>query len=191
MYEILEPGVSPITLERAKEHLRVDTAVTSEDTLIETYIKASYKSAEEYTWSKIATTKVREYYQSWSQILKTSLPVSSDTFSIFYIDENGVTQTLAQDTYKLDKLCNEFYYITEPALPELSENRNKIYIEYYTGYAEVPEDIVVAMLLMITEYYDERIDNIEQIFNINGMYSKSSYILLNNYRRNGFGATTR
>ena len=186
MYEVLEQGVSPITLQEAKDHLRAE--FQGEDDLINMYIKAAYKAAEEYTWSKISTTKLREYFQSWSQVLKVTQPITQDTVVVNYIDENGDLQVLTE-VYKTDKLYNELYYTGSPSLPTLADQRNAIYVDYYTGYSEVPEDIIVAMLLMITEYYDERIDNIEQIFNINGMYSKSSYILLNSYRRNGFGKT--
>ena len=185
--DIIQKGVSPITKEIAKEHLRTfsDSDHDVEDVTIQLYIDAAYTFAENYTWRKLSTTKVREYFSSWQEEFKTQYEIQSeDSFTVKYKNSAGVL-TVNND-FAFDEKCKTVYAKDFGVLPELSELRNPVYLEYDTGFEEVPKDIVLAMLLLITDYYDERIDTLTQIFNVNGLYSKSSEVLLNNYKLKSF-----
>lgn len=180
--EIITAGVSPITVDIAKEHLRVST--DTEDIIIATFIKAAYAQAESYLWRKVSATVVKEYWTDWEDEFCPTQEPSSDTFIVSYKDVNDDIQVL-ENAHALDEV-KKVIYATEEDLPVLSELRNPVSIQYTTGWSTVPEDIVTAMLLMISDYFDNRIDMMEQVFNVNGTYLKSSQILLNPYRLNGF-----
>lgn len=184
--EIVTQGSSPITLDMAKEHLRVDH--DRENDLITTYIQSAYSQAEKYTWRKIARSTIREYAQSWPAEFKTKYEVETNSYTVKYLDQSDTEQTLAQDLYGWDRKCKSIYcrLNTVGTLPEISSERNSIWVEYETGYSEVPKNIIVAMFLMITDYYDKRDDEITQVFNVHGVYVKSSQLILNDYRRMRF-----
>ena len=174
-------GAVPLTLETAKEHLRVSG--DSEDTLIQIYIDAALQIVEEYLWRKLQLCEVEEVFECFYNRIDTSYPVNSIT-SIKYFDESESEQTLIVATYyeiyDNAKSKNEIHKVGNATLPTIW--LDKIYpvkVTYQSGYAngEVPKPIINAMFLMIGEMYENREDH-----EYKSTIRKASQLALNNYR---------
>jgi uncharacterized phiE125 gp8 family phage protein len=156
---ITAPLSEPITLAEAKLQLRVD--LIEEDALISGLIAAAREWAESYTNRQFmaATYQLVEKTNKHCIALPKNPVQSID--SITYVDEQGVTQTLAPDTYELSNS-------DEPALLELYQRPNSehITITFKSGYEsaeKVPASIKSAMLLVIGYLYAHREDTVKKM----------------------------
>jgi uncharacterized phiE125 gp8 family phage protein len=168
---ITAPASEPITLADAKLHLRVDTGVTADDTLITALIVAARQGAEHITgralmpqtW-ELALDSFDEQNSATSahsyRITLPKPPFVSIT-SITYLDESGVLQTMAADAYLLDTHSEPARIM--PAYgtcwPATRNQANAVLIRYVAGYADaasVPQQIKNWMLLRIEMLYANR-----------------------------------
>ena len=111
---VTEATNEPITLEEAKNFLRVDHA--GDDIINRALITASRQMCEEYTRRILVTTTIDEYFDkfpknSWNNlsnlIYLSRGPVASIT-SVKYVDEIGSEVALTSDQFITD-------VISEPA----------------------------------------------------------------------------
>jgi uncharacterized phiE125 gp8 family phage protein len=158
-YTLVTPPTSePITLEEAKLHLRVDSNV--EDTLITALIKSARSKVENDTWRSLIT-------QTWklnmdTDEVKTFTGVTKSPIQsiahIKYFDINVIQQTLSTGSYQVD-ILNEPARIKIPEIPQINDQMNAMEIMFISGYgvaASVPEDLKLAMLLLIGHWYEHR-----------------------------------
>ena len=122
---ITPPAVECVSLDTAKDHLRV--SFTDDDTLIPIYITAARQWAERYTkraffnqtWtlnldyfpffncSSTLHTRTRHDYIYWAGYfdgitIRLPRPTTVSATSITYLDLTGTTQTLDPDSYYVD-----------------------------------------------------------------------------------------
>lgn len=155
------PATEPLSVSDAKTHTRIDE--TAEDSLITDYIAAGRQLIENQTWRALITQTVTvklDHFPIWDIWLPRS-PAQSIT-SIQYVDTNGDTQTVSSSNYTLDT------YSTPSAItpaygqvwPTARCQRNSVTVVYVAGYgdaaSDVPEDIVHALKLIVTEAYEDR-----------------------------------
>lgn len=156
--QVTAPTTEPISLEEAKEYLRVDNSV--EDTLITTLIKAARSKVESDTWRKMIT-------QTWllsmdkNEVKKfigiTGSPIQTINY-VKYFDINVVQQTLTTGSYQ-SNILNEPAIIELSEIPQMAERMNAMQIEFVCGYgvaASVPEDLKLSMKLLIGHWYEHR-----------------------------------
>ena len=153
-----EPAEEPITLTKAKEHLRITH--TDEDAKILNLIKAARISAEMFTSRKFVT-------QTWEQILDEFpdvieleyAPVQSITH-VKYYDTNNAFQTLASTEYALTKREPAWVHEeVDKTWPSTEDKRDAVEIRYIVGYGtsnDVPEPIKQAMYLAVGWLYENR-----------------------------------
>ena len=67
IYEISEPVVEPVSLEEAKNHLRVSSDFTDDDALIRTLIRMARIDAEAKTGGRIFPTREFEWLPDFRQ----------------------------------------------------------------------------------------------------------------------------
>lgn len=137
-----------ITLAQAKEFLRVTQ--TSEDTLITAFVAAAIGWVEKYVGQKFSVTTVTETldeFPAWIDV--TTRPLGSVT-SITYVGNDGQVATVVDP-----QVVGNRIYPPEDGWPG-RKLRTPIVVTYTAGLATMPEDLRVAALLLIGEFYDKR-----------------------------------
>jgi uncharacterized phiE125 gp8 family phage protein len=155
---VIPPTSEPITLEEAKLHLRVDSNV--EDTLITALIKSARSKVENDTWRSLITQTWKlnmdtDEVKTFTGVTKS--PIQSITH-IKYFDINVIQKTLSTGSYQVD-ILNEPARIKIPEIPQINDQMNAMEIMFISGYgiaASVPEDLKLAMLLLIGHWYEHR-----------------------------------
>lgn len=170
------PQTEPVTLQEAKDHLRVDGS--TEDSLISSLIAAARQHLEEtvsrsfvtQTWklylddfpvSKLVHIPWGEYMDIEKRAILLPRPPVASVTSITYIASDGTTQTLSTDDYDVD-LISEPARIAEAegaTWPTTDNTVNAVTVEYQAGYGnagEVPQAIKQAVLLLLSTWYENR-----------------------------------
>lgn len=151
-------GNEPVTLDEAKNYLRVD--FDTDDMLIQGLIEAARSHAESYTNLIIrdATIKVSfEKFQGWYYL---NGPVVSIT-SMALTDEQGTETNVPNTGYFLNRseLPARLYVTHEPA-----EVVRFVTITYMAGFTDtvIPASIKNAILHMIGDWYENRDDSVRR-----------------------------
>lgn len=156
----LSPSVEPVTLAEAKLHCKVDS--TDDDALLTSLITAVRLQAEHQTGRVLVT-------QTWDvtldefpdDSLALPYPPLQSVTSITYVDENGISQTLAGTEYQV--IINELAGRIVPAYgkywPSTREQPTAVTVRMVSGYglaAAVPASIKTWMLIAIATLYAQR-----------------------------------
>ena len=175
-----EPTIEPISIEEAKEHLRLDDDV--DDIPVKTFIKASRLWAEKYTGRAFITRTVQQYLDSTASVLdplyegmRTGIetraysnyielaasPAISVT-SINYYNDSDTQSTWATSNYYVDTITDlgRIYLRDGGTFPTDLRAANGLEINYTAGYgasrSDIPDDIRLAMLQYMTFAYEHR-----------------------------------
>lgn len=161
------PSLDPVSLQEAKDHLRVDS--TDEDGLIVGYILAARDYVErEIGRSLINRTLQLKIDSDWpvdcngNDRIELPKPPAVSVSSITYIDTAGNAQTLASDQYQFTQ--GDLYGYVRPAYgvswPAVRDQADAITVTYVAGYGsnpgDVPHSIRQAILLMVAHFYENR-----------------------------------
>lgn len=159
---ITAPAVEPITLGEARAHLRI--TATDEDWLIQAYIIAARRRAEDITNRRFITQTLDwhlDFFPGWG--LELPFGKLQSITSVKYVDTAGVQQTLDSSKYLVDAKSDPGRLT--PAYgevwPSTREQMNAVTIRFVCGYGladAVPWEIRAAMLLMIGHLYNNRED---------------------------------
>lgn len=189
-YSIITPAtLKALTVQEVKDYLRVDS--DAEDTLLEVLIDASTQMAESYLGRFLLTTVIEEFYDFFP-VYKTGVdPFHGDRNIIFlsrgpvqavasvkYIDGNGDEQTVTASDYRTDLVSEPSRIMPNEGWLGTKDTVNAVIIRYTCGYtqaSDVPANIKMAMLLMIGEMYEKRVDSVHRL-------PTASEYLLNPYR---------
>lgn len=160
------PTSEPISLSDAKGHLRVDHA--EDDQLILRQLKAARRYVEDAIgWALLAQT-FDQYWDSWPfgnrplELLRQ--PIQSVTF-VQYTDSTGAVTTLTANTDYIVDLWGDPPRIA-PAFGKLWPGAalaplNAINARYVAGYAtaaDVHDELVHAVYMLLAHWYDNRSD---------------------------------
>lgn len=154
------PARELVTLQQAKDHLRVDEAV--EDSVIDPLIKTARQYVEAFTDRALIT-------QSWDLILDEfaeiilmpKAPLQTVT-QIQYLDTAGDQQTLASTEYKADTASHPARIVPAwgKSWPLTRDEINAVEIRFVAGYGDnaedVPSPIIQALLLIVAHLYENR-----------------------------------
>ena len=155
------PASEPITLLEAKTQLRVESDETDDDVWITSAITVVREQVESLTNRALMPQSLELAIGEFDSTIALPKPPFSSLTSIEYYDEDNVLQTLSSDYY----LVNDF---VEPAevvkkndqtYPAVYNRPDAIRIKFATGYADaasVPSSIKQAMLMLLTDLYDNR-----------------------------------
>lgn len=158
-----------LTLAEAKAQLIVDAGFTGDDDLISAYITAARQNAEQFCGMSFVHTTVTERLNYWPirfQDLVLSWGNVASVTSIQYVDVNGDTQTWEASKYKVDTTSSRARI--RPAFnetfPDIRDELGAITITYVSGFGatadDVPEAIKQAVRLMLTSFYENRVDSV-------------------------------
>lgn len=182
-----EPASEPVSLARAKAHLRADTA--AEDDLITGWITAARELCEEYTQRAFVARSVTAIMDrfppfdppGWDFWLTPGYPSPAAVFpnpltravrlpiwpvlsvdAVKYFDAGGVQQTLTDGTDYLTHLPHMpslVYPAPGKIWPVTQQARmGCVEIDFTAGVTTVPQRFVVAVLLTLAYWYENRGD---------------------------------
>jgi len=162
MLEIVTPpSEEPITVQEAKDHLRVD--IIDDDALIALYITAAREWCEAFLRRAMITQTFDLTLDQWpckNQIQLPRPPLQSVT-SVTYIDQDNVSYTFdSTDYYVVTGSPGRLVLNNNASWPsETLRDVAGITIRFVAGYglaASVPELFKSAIKLMVGDLYENR-----------------------------------
>lgn len=145
---VTPPAVEPVTLEEAKQHLKIDG--NEDDSLINALITAARQRAEEYTRRAFITQTWEVAVDSVTSTLCLPRP-PVQTIEAVTLDG----QAVAPENYGL-MVTNLFY----TKIPLHAVNPGGLVIRYTSGYGsnatDVPQAIRQAILMLVAHMYEAR-----------------------------------
>ena len=150
---------SPVTLDEAKDHLRVTH--TDDDQYINALCLAATSWAEKFqnrTYVKRARTMVLD---NFPLVIRPKYPPLISVTSIVYVDTEGTEQTLASTEYRVDTITEpgRITVAHEVTWPDTRAVTNAVTITYVAGYgteAKVPDEVKASIRLMVAHLYEHR-----------------------------------
>lgn len=153
---VSSPATEPVSLSQAKAHLRVDHS--DDDAVISGMVKVARSHIENACATRFATrasvTMKCDSFTDFSRLPEA--PVSGVSF-ITYIDTTGTSQTLPTSIYELraDGVEVGIVLKADQTWPTIQPG-SRITVVADVGYSAAPEEIGFAMLLLISQWYDNR-----------------------------------
>ena len=159
-----------LNLDDVKTYLNIKSTVTTHDALlldfissVQDYIENKYDlalSAE--TWELYLDDFPDETDDDPGTIEIWKWPISSIT-SVKYTDSDGNTQEVDSSNYDSDisSRVARIYPVSSYSWPDVKDTVNAVQIRFVTGFASpqtVPGDLLLAMKLIIGDWYDNRED---------------------------------
>lgn len=159
---ITEPSVEPVTLQEAKNHLRI--LHDDEDTTIEAYMKATRRYVEQVlTWRALITQEIELALDSFRKEIKLPRPPLKEVENIKYTDKDGQEHTIDSDKYIVDTHSEPGRVVLaygESWPSDILYPVNAVKIEYEAGYGDNPEDVPAelkqAILILTAHFYEQR-----------------------------------
>lgn len=162
---ITAPTAEPITLQEAKDHLRVDS--TDDDALISAIIEAArqHLDGRDGILSRALMPQTWDYsidrFPDGDTIPLPLAPAQSIT-SVKYVDGNGVTQTMSASDYALSADLEWSPSVRlgyNKTWPSTRDTYDAVTVRFVAGYASaavVPAPLKAAILLLIGHLYENR-----------------------------------
>lgn len=177
------PTSEPITLAEAKAQLRIESDETADDTWITTSLTIVREQVEDLLNRSIMPQTLELAISTFEDVIQLPKPPFTSLSSITYYDENNVSQTLSSSLY----LVNDFVEPAEVAkksdqsYPAVYARPDAIRITFVAGYADaaaVPASIKQAMLMLLTDLYDNRSSTTSQFNSVSVKWTPAILNLL-------------
>lgn len=159
---VTEPSEEPVTLNEAKEFLKIENE--DDDGLILAQIKAATEYAQDFQGRKYITQTWKTYLDEWptEDYIELPFPPLQSVTSVNYTDYNNTVTTMSTADYDWD-------VVSEPGRIVLGYGKtwptatlhptNPIAIQFVCGYGtpdDVPEYTKNAIKLVLDELYENR-----------------------------------
>lgn len=169
------PTSEPIEVAEAKTWLKVDTS--ADDSLITSLIAATREHIESTTGLALFTQTIQEKLDGWPYYDDVTNPFQvfhllrypvQSISSITYTDSDGSSQTLNSSIYTLDNTSGNFARVgldKDQSWPSIANQAGSITVNYVAGWddvADIPGDLIIALKLMLTYFYERRGDGVKQ-----------------------------
>jgi len=155
------PATEPVTLEEAKNYLRVD--VSEDDELIANLIRAAREYVEVTTGRALVTQVWDLVLDGWPRgnIVRIPRLPLQDVLDITYKDKVAQAYTLPQQSYVVN--AAEGYVLLDPTnwvvSALLHSPLSQLIVRFRAGYddpARIPQPLKLAMLFLIAHWYENR-----------------------------------
>jgi len=162
-YTTVTATTSLLTLAKAKKQLRIETAFTDEDELIQSYIDAAQIDCENFINRGISKRNFIMECSAFETPLTFERNYENDVITKIEYYKPGETELtlLAADQYLLRKSniveCFDIKFIS---LPETDKRDDAVVITIEQGFtaSECPKPILQAINLRLSEFYEIRED---------------------------------
>ena len=159
---VTAPSEEPITLDEAKDHLRV--VESAEDDLIEGFIAAARELAEEQAWRTFVTTVYDGFLEGWPKdgAIELARPPIQSVASVKYTDSDGVEQTFSAASWQLvaaGGFGRVMLRYGESWPTATLQTGLPIVVRYTAGYgaaAALPERVKSLLKLLVGALYEHR-----------------------------------
>lgn len=161
---VTKPPVEPVTLQEAKDHLRVDHS--DEDALIDQIVLAARELTEKHTARAFLTQTWDWKLDGFVAELRVPKPPLQSVTHIKYIDGAGVEQTLDSSVYQVAATGTPGLVVEAhgKSWPSARRQRDAVTLRFVAGYGggigDVPAPVKQAMLLVIGHLYLRREETI-------------------------------
>ncbi len=153
LVQTLAPTSEPISLEEAKDFLRI--LENDDDTTITSMIKSSRGYAENYTNRQFEIATYELYTDTFCQDMKLPKNPIKTLTSVEYMDENGDYQILPSSDYYLYGE-DDIYKVHFDNTVSHKTRKNAIKFTFDSGYDVVPEGIKAYIQILISTLYENR-----------------------------------
>lgn len=156
------PGDEPFTIGELRQHCRVPVinGTHPDDALILMYASAAREYAERYCGRPFAKQTVRLELDYWpSSMFELDYTIDRpEEVAVSYVDENGVTQTLAADQYMLAHYVDRWVLVRPSHLswPTSAPGSAGLAVQYVVGTGHLPHTVRAALLLFTDHLYSNR-----------------------------------
>lgn len=161
LQRVTPPATTPVSLEEAKAHLRIDH--DDEDDLIESYIDAATKYRELVVGEAFVNQEWELTLDSFPANGAIQIPLGPlrDVTFVNYDDPDGLETTLDTDDYAIDTVSRDGWVVlaSGASWPTILEAINAVRVRFTAGYgtaADVPASIKQAILLDVGDFYENR-----------------------------------
>lgn len=146
------PTESPVSLNEAKRHLKVED--TERDADITSLITAATERVESDTRRQLVTATWNLYYPQWAPVLLLPKPPISSVTFVKYVDQAGNLQTWESSQYQanLHKEPGVIRPAYAKSYPVLRPQEKAVQIQMVAGYgaaSAVPEYLKAAIKLIV------------------------------------------
>lgn len=154
------PSVEPVSVADAKEFLRVDS--TAEDSLILSLVTAARTHVEQYLQKSLITQTWRLVLDGFPSTGRLFLPMGplQSVNSIKTYSSADAESVFSATEYFVDTVGDRVGQSLDSVWPANLRPTNAVIIDYTTGYgsaaSDVPGDIVQAIKMLISHYYENR-----------------------------------
>ena len=148
---VLDGAIEPVTLARVKEQLKVDHS--ADDDLITALISGVRRECENYLFTALIPQTRVCFFPCFGDLdlMGTHLGISS----IEYLSTDGEQETLAATEYRvIDDVVTRLRPVS--SWPATKHEDGAVKVTYACGPAAISPMVINAMLLKITEQYDNR-----------------------------------
>ena len=161
------PAAEPVLIADLKKHLNIDSSFTDDDSYIESLQKVARRHVEVITNRKLITQTWKFFLQGWpdkdfivmpygklQSITHVKYTDADDTVNTDFDEDDEFTVDTDSDPGRIVLKYGESYPSATLA------NQNPIEIQFVLGYgvagANVPDEIILAIKLMVAELYNNR-----------------------------------
>jgi uncharacterized phiE125 gp8 family phage protein len=154
---VVIPYAEPISLELARQHLKIERDDTDDDELVATYIIAARTWIENEKGIILVRRTVRKEFDRFACPLKLHMEPVVSVDRVTYFDPDEVEQEYANPVVRLGRYPAKVFPAIGERWPALS-CRGGVTVETTAGYdeGEVPANLQAAMLLLIGHWYRNR-----------------------------------
>lgn len=157
---VAEPTTEPITIDEAKQFLRLLPDDNSEDNFISGLITAAREYCENFTARALATQTIMLYLDSIPSEVEVPMPPLQSVDKIEVIDADKAVHELIADTdYMIDngEISSIIFTASAQEVAAHLYPINPVQITCTVGYdADIPVGIKQAMLLLVAHWYENR-----------------------------------
>lgn len=156
---VTAPAAEPISLQDARLHLNLTVigGVHPHDSLITRLIKTARTYAEQVTGLAIGLQTREVALTDWADTIPLPGGYVKDIVSVKYTTASGVAGTVLSPTfYRLEPVDALLYRAFDQTWPDYRADPNAILVQYRTGEALLPDNVLSAMYLLITHLYENR-----------------------------------
>lgn len=161
-HEITSPSTADVvSLDQIRDFLRIDADVC-DNGLLELLRSAATDAVTNYLNRTLLSSTAVAYYSNFSTEMPLPQGKVTAITSVKYRDENNTLQTVSSSNYLLINHNEHGPYVwidPDYSRPSMGDYPRKVEITYTTGYtaaSTVPTPIVLAILNLCSDYYDDR-----------------------------------
>lgn len=152
---VTPPATEPVTLQEAKDHLRLDT--DAHDAMLQVQIQAAREHVEMFTRRQLVTATYLLTLPAFASVIALPYPPLQAVTQVQYRDAQGVLQVLPEADYSVDTSSEPGrLYVT--TIPATGTALDAVQITFDAGYGvsgtDVPARARQAILLLVGDFYE-------------------------------------